>query len=538
MMQQLSAQDAQFLYIQTANNLTHVMGVNIYDPSTAPGGKVRFKDIIAHMESRLHTSPVFKRKLYRLPFDIDHPYWVEDEHFDLEAHISHCRLPEPADWRQFCIQTARLHSKPMDMNRPLWDMTVIEGLDRIAGFSKGSYAIATRLHHATIDGASAAHVFVAMSDKNVKGTPAVEMPDINWDLGDVPTPADIMSRAVNSNISSPVKLANAFLKLAPALMSAAQKNMSGDEKSGATEIPDTRFNAAVSPHKMFDAITFPLSDFKDIRKKVAGATINDVVLATCGGALRKYLTKHKELSKNSLIGWVPINARSRSGEDQTPGNNISAMTVKIGSNIADPMKRLEAVCDVTRKSKAAKSGLSARLMTDLSQHIPGATMAGVARIMTSERFAPKMSNLFISNIPGPQQTLYMNGAKLTHQYALAPLSNGMGLFIVTPSYNGKMSFNIISDRKIMPDIVFFRECIQKAFEELRDSKPKTLKSKAGRKARVTKKAPKKSAKTRPKGKTVGTLGKRKAKAANTKKRSGKTKRAPAKKAVANRRARK
>ena len=165
-MQQLSAQDAQFLYIQTANNLTHVMGVYIYDPSTAPSGKVRFKDIIGHMQSRVDTSPVFKRKLYRLPFDLDHPYWVEDEHFDIEAHISHCALPEPADWRQLCIQIARLHSKPMDMNRPLWDMTVIEGLGGIKGFAKGSYAIATRMHHAAIDGASAAHFFISMSDKD------------------------------------------------------------------------------------------------------------------------------------------------------------------------------------------------------------------------------------------------------------------------------------------------------------------------------------------------------------------------------------
>jgi hypothetical protein len=136
------------------------------------------------------------------------------------------------------------------------------------------------------------------------------------------------------------------------------------------------------------------------------------------------------------------------------------------------MDRLRAIRDLTRESKAAKSGLSARLMTDLSQHIPGATMAGVARLMTSERFAPKMSNVFISNVPGPQVPLFMNGAKCTHQYGLAPLGNGMGLFIATPSYNGQMSFNIISDRKIMPDIEFFRKCIESAFNDLREAKPK------------------------------------------------------------------
>ncbi len=172
MLKQLSAQDAQFLYTQTANNLTHIMGIYIYDPATAPGGFVRFKDIIRHVEKRIDSSPLFKRRLHRLPFDLDHPYWVEDEHFDIEAHISHARLPDPGDWRQFCIATARYFSKPMDMNRPLWDWYVIEGLDRIPGIPKGSFAILQRVHHAAVDGASGAHSFIAMSDIDANGTPA------------------------------------------------------------------------------------------------------------------------------------------------------------------------------------------------------------------------------------------------------------------------------------------------------------------------------------------------------------------------------
>jgi WS/DGAT/MGAT family acyltransferase len=198
------------------------------------------------------------------------------------------------------------------------------------------------------------------------------------------------------------------------------------------------------------------------------------VLAICSGALRHYLTKHKELPKESLVAVAPVNARGRSDDQSNPGNNISAMTVKIWSNIADPVGRLETIRDTTRETKAAKSGLSARIMTDLTKHIPGVTMAGVARILTDERFAPKMSNLMVSNVPGPQIQLYMNGAKLTHQYGLAPLAHGMGLFIAALSYNGTISFNIISDRKMMPDIEFFRECLQRAFNELRDAKPNAV----------------------------------------------------------------
>ena len=472
MLQQLSAQDAQFLYIQTPENLTHVMAVYVYDPSKAPNGQVRFKDIIEHVRNRLHISPVFKRKLYRLPMDIDHPYWVKDEHFDIEAHISHSRLPEPGDWRQFCIAVARHHSKPMDMNRPLWDMYVIEGLDRVEGFAKGSYAILTRVHHAAIDGVSAAYFFTALSDSDPSGTPAIEVPAFpEEELGDVPSASDIANRALTSNLTSPVKLTNALLRMTPSLIDAAQKNIRSSDEAMGEGVPNTRFNGAVSPHKMFDAITVDLDELKAIRLKVEGATINDVVLTICAGALRKYLSNHKELPKESLIAVAPVNARKRDGQESTPGNNISAMTVKIWSNIADPMERLEAVRDTTRETKAAKSGLSARMMTDLTQHIPGATMAGVARILTNERFAPKMNNLFISNVPGPQMPMYMNGAKLTHQYGMAPLGNGMGLFIATPSYNGTMSFAVTTDRNIMPDIEFFRECLQKAFEELQEAKP-------------------------------------------------------------------
>lgn len=471
---QLSAQDAQFLYIQSATTLTHVMAVYIYDPSTAPGGKVRFKDIIEHMRKRLDVSPMFKRKLYRLPLDIDHPYWVEDEHFDLEAHISHSRLPEPGDWRQFCIHVARHHSKPLDMTRPLWDMYVLEGLDNIPGFAKGSYAILTRIHHSAIDGVSGAHFFAAISDKDIKGTPAIPLPEGKSAASNLPTMAEILNRAVNSTVTSPVKLTQALLKFTPALLSTAQKSLKGGDEKTDSGVPETRFNGPVTPNKMFDAVTFDLDELKKMRLKVSDATINDVVLAICSGALRHYLTKHKELPKESLVAVAPVNARSRSNDESSPGNNISAMTIKIWSNIADPVERLEAIRDTTRQTKAAKSGLSARIMTDLTKHIPGVTMAGVARILTDERFAPKMSNLIVSNVPGPQIQLYMNGAKLTHQYALAPLAHGMGLFIATPSYNGTISFNIISDRKMMPDIEFFRECLQRAYNELRDAKPSAV----------------------------------------------------------------
>jgi len=464
-MQQLSAQDAQFLYIETGNNLTHVMGVNVYDPSTAPGGKVRFKDIIDQVESRFNSSPVFKRRLMRLPYDFDHPYWVEDEFFDVEHHMFHGRLPEPGDWRQFCIHLSRHFSRPMDMNRPLWDMYVIEGLDRIEGIPKGSYAIATRVHHAAIDGASAMHFFSALSDRDAKGTPAIDLEPIAEESGDAPSTVSVLSRAMISNVQSPVKLASTLLRFSPAIFDTIKKTLISDGSMG-KKVPLTRFNQAVSPHKMFEATIFSLQDMKRIKNSVEGATINDVVLAICAGGLRLYLEYHDELPNDSLVAIAPVNARSSRRDAEAPGNNISAMSVALPTNVADPLERLQIVRNTTQQTKAAKAGISARLMTDLTKHVPAATMAGVARLVAGGRFTSKLCNLFISNVPGPQQPLYMNGAKLLHTFGMAPLADGMGLFIATPSYNGEMTFSIISAREIMPDIEFFRECLDASFEEL------------------------------------------------------------------------
>lgn len=480
MTQQLGAQDAQFLYLQGGSTLTHVMGVYIYDPSTAPGGKVRFKDIVRHIDNRSHTSPVFRRKLFRLPLDIDHPYWVEDPDFHLEEHITHVRLPEPGDWRQFCIQVARHFSRRMDMSRPLWDVYVVEGLDRIDGVAPGSYALLHRIHHAAIDGVSGAHVFAALNDADAHGTPALAPKTTGVEVGEPPSLFTVATRAVFANMTSPMRMMNTLVRLTPAIASAVQKSVMDVQSWSRPGIPPTRFNAPVSPYRMFDAAMFTLKELSAIRTLVDGSTINDVVLAICSGALRKYLKKHKDLADDTLIAVAPINARRKGGEAEVPGNNITAMSVELATNVADPVARLKAIRDFTSDAKEAKAGISARVLTDLTQHIPGATMAGVARLLTSERFAPRQANLFISNVPGPQIPLYMNGAKLTHQFGLGPLANNMGLFIAALSYNGAISFSVTSERKIMPDVDFFRRCIEEAFQELLKA-ASTKASKAGKK---------------------------------------------------------
>ncbi len=489
-MHQLSPQDAQFLYMESANNFTHVTGVHVFDPSTAPGGRVRFKDIIAHVESRLHTSPIFRRRLVRVPLELDFPYWADDEYFDIEYHITHGRLPEPGDWRQFCIHVARYHSRPLAMQRPPWEMYVIEGLDRIEGFPDGAYAIATKLHHTAVDGAAVIRFYAAMSDVDALGTPALVVPKREEEPAAEPTPREMVGRALVNNVREPFQLASTVVRSVPALAGLAQKALRRDDATS-RRVPFTRFNVPVGPHKMFDAAIFALDDFKQIRKAVENATINDVVMAVCAGGMRRYLEHHDELPEDPLVAWVPINARPGKGTDvdvEASGNRITAMTASLHTHVADPLARLEAITAGTRQSKEAKSGVSARLMTDISRHIPAATQALAGRLVLRAGAAQRVCNLFISNVPGPQQPLYMAGALNVHSFGMAPLADGMGLFIGTPSYNGEITFNVTSARHILPDIDFFVECLRQSLGELKaaaEAPPAPKKKKKRRKKTVS-----------------------------------------------------
>ncbi|MHA7817469.1 MAG: WS/DGAT/MGAT family O-acyltransferase [Pseudohaliea sp.] len=472
-MQQLSAQDAQFLYLETAHNLTHVTAVSIYDPSTVPGGRtVRFKDILAHVEARLRSNPLFTQRLLRLPLEIDYPWWVEDEYFDLEYHVSHGRLPEPGDWRQFCIHLARYHSRPLDMNRPPWEMYVVEGLDHVPGLPAGSYAIATKVHHAAGDGTSLTRFFASLADADPDGTPAVPPEEPPEQPHGTPSVVTLARRAVGNNLRSPLRLAGGVLRAAPGLLRSAEESVlrrGAAADKDRVAVPPTRFNVPVSPHKAFGACFAPLDQLRAVREQVPGATVNDVVLAVCAGALRRYLEHHGELPREPLVAWVPVNARARDGDDGAgSGNNITAMTTRIFTDEKDPVKRLRKIHRATVRSKAARAGVSARVMTDLTRHVPAATQLLASRLLLTSGVAARLCNLFISNVPGPQVPLYMNGARAVHSLGLAPLADGMGLFIATPSYNGEIGFNVISTREILPDMDVFMRCLEDSLAEYRD----------------------------------------------------------------------
>ena len=464
-MHQLSPQDAQFLYAETAHNLTHVTSVSIYDPSTVPGGgAVRYADIVAHVGERLAYNPLFFRRLLRLPLELDYPYWIEDEHFDLESHMQRARLPEPGDWGQFCMHMARYHSRPLDMRRPPWEILVLEGLDKVEGLARGCYAIAIKIHHAAVDGAALMRFLASLGDADNRGTPLVALQVPESRGAEMPGLPALLSRAVRNNLGSPLRIASTLARAAPSLARAARGALAGGR--GKNPVPATRFNAALSPHKVFGARDVPLDHLKRIKTLHPAATVNDAVLAVCSGALRRYLLAHDELPGQSLIAWVPINARPRGADADGLGNDITAMTTVLLWDEEDALTRLKRIQGATRASKAARSGVSARLMTDVTRHLPAATQALSSRLLLRSGAAARLCNLFISNVPGPQVPVYMNGALMVRSVGLAPLADGMGLFIATPSYAGQMSFNVISTRELLPDIEFFMQCLVESVAEL------------------------------------------------------------------------
>jgi WS/DGAT/MGAT family acyltransferase len=465
-MEQLTAQDASFLYAETPACPMHIGGLAIYDPSTVHGEKQRFKDILAFIEERLHLATTFRRKLVEVPFNLDHPYWVEDKDFDLEFHLRHIRLPEPGDWRQLCIQAARLHARPLDLTKPLWEFTVIEGLDAIPELPKGSYAIVSKIHHACIDGVSGADIteVIHSLEPYPEGPPPPELP---WQGDAVPNPLELLTRAQISNLSQPMKFAEVMYRAMPAF-GRLQEGLWNRSFEVNASVPRTRFSGKITAHRVLEGRSFDLAKVREIKSAVEGGTVNDVILAVCGGALRHYLSAHSELPDESMIAMAPVSVRSPD-QKGAEGNQVAAMTIKLGTEIEDPLERLVAVHENAAGQKAMSDAVGAKLMTDFSQFIPSTTAAMATRLYTELGLSESMSppfNCVISNVPGPQFPLYSAGARLVTQFGLGPLFDGMGIFFPVFSYNGQITVSVNACREMLPDPEFFAECLQRSYDEL------------------------------------------------------------------------
>lgn len=464
-MQQLQGIDASFIAMETTNTPMHIGSILIYNPATAPGGFVRFKDILGFMERRMQLSRTMRQRLVKVPLNFDHPYWIEDPDFDLEYHVRHIALPKPGDWRQLCIQAARIFSRPLDLSRPPWEFTIVEGLDNVKGFPPGCYAMVTKIHHAAIDGASGIDL-VEMLHTPEPVAPPLEQPD-TWKPDAMPSLLTLLGNGWVNAMTSPAKQLETMVQVMPGV-GRVIKGLVGKKFSLGLGAPRTRFNVPLSPNRVVDGCRLPLGDIKAIRALSPGSKVNDVFLTIVGGALRNYLSAHSDLPDKSMTAAVPISVRS-TAEKGTMGNQVAMMACAIGSDIEDPAERLRFVHSETLRSKAMTDALDARNMSAISNISPALFMALgsqlVSRLRLTDRMGPAVSTV-VTNVPGPTIPLYSAGARLESMIGLLCLSDGMGLGHVVQSYVDEATITFTADRKLMPDPEFYADCILRSFEEL------------------------------------------------------------------------
>ena len=466
-MRQLHGLDLSFLALETPQSPMHIGCLSIYDPSGAAGGIVRFEELVSFIESRLHLSATVRRRLVKVPLNLDFPYWVEDERFDLRDHVRHVTLPAPGGWDELCSWSAEIFSRPLDLDRPPWEMTMIEGLGDIPGVPTGSYALLAKVHHAAIDGLAGIDLLQALHS----ASPASEAPPQSdpWRPEPVPATFELVARSWLNRIRHPARSVQLVRKAAPAvarvLKGAANEEFAIDLD---TPVPPTRFNGAVSRHRVVGACRLPLGEVRAIRALAPGCKLNDVFLAIVGGALHHYLGALDELPDQPLTALVPISVRGKRERGDT-GNQITAMIVPLGSDLADPTERLHFVQRRTRNSKAASDAIGARTLMEMSDHSPALFLALGAQLFARRGRDPGKSPLFntlVTNVPGPKVPLYSAGARLENMMGLMCLTDGMGLAHVVQSYLDEATVAFTADRAMMADPEFYAACIERSFTEL------------------------------------------------------------------------
>ena len=496
-MQQLSSLDAQFLAIETPRQAGHVAGLAILDPSSAPGGELKLSDIEGLIAERLPLLPPLRRRLAEVPFNLDFPYWIDDPDFDLEYHLRELAIPAPCTDAKLADQVARVAARPLDRARPLWELYLIHGL------SGGNVGMLTKIHHALIDGMSGTEIMGILYDVSPEGR---QPPPPTSDSGErEPDQIEMLGRGLVGIPKYPLRALRSLPAALPNLDETPFAGLPGsgtvarlsermlrtitgadDARQVRTDLkaPRTSFNGRISPHRRFAFGRLSLEEVKGIKDE-HGFTVNDVVVAICTGAVRRWLIEHDELPDQPLVAQIPVSVRT-SEQAGTYGNRIMLMGAPIFTNEADPMERLRRTHEALRVMKERHRALPAELLQDTNHFIPPAVFARAARAtfaLNSSRRGRPTWNLVISNVPGPQFPIYCAGARLEAQYPVSVITDGMGLNITVMSYRGKLDFGIVADRDQMPDLWSMIGWLGDSLEELR---PKRRRSRTRKTATAAK----------------------------------------------------
>jgi diacylglycerol O-acyltransferase len=444
-MDRLSGLDASFLYLESSAQLLHVCGVIVLDPETIPGG-YSFEEFKDELERRIAGVPMFQRKLKQVPLGIDHPVWVKDDEFDIDRHVHRMALPTPGGERELADLCGHMAGIPLDRSRPLWEFVVIEGLE------SGKVAIFTKMHHCTVDGVSGANAISYLCSLEPDAPPLESAPKDGLDAR-TPGDAELFARGVVSNLGKPVAVAKLVAPTASVLTKTIGRARSGTAMAAPLRAPRTSFNGTITGHRTIALEDLSLDKIKEIKNAVPGATVNDVVLTLCGGALRRYLDERGELPESSLVASVPVSVRGKS-KKETGSNKVSTIFSKLGTDIEDPLDRLTQVSEGNTNAKDHHKAIPADTLQDWAEFAAPRTFGLAVRMVSSLKLAdagPVIHNLVISNVPGPPVPLYFIGAKIEGLYPLGPVFHGAGLNITVMSSDGKVHVGAIACRELVPE---------------------------------------------------------------------------------------
>ena len=494
-MYQVDSEDANFLFLEKAESPTHISLIYLYDQAGLGDDTVRFTHIREHLRNRVNSAPVFCQKIERTPADFDYPYWVDDKRFDLDFHVRHLALPKPGDWRQFCIQVSRLHSRPLDMSRPLWELYVIEGLDNVEGLPPDSFAIYFKVHHCAMDEFTAQELLQSLhaSEPNTRQHESSAQ-HIAHLPSSAPAALEMVARGLFNNsvrglrlmlqsASNMRTLSKIVTRLSIRLAQQAVEREDGDR-------PSSRFSAPLGSARVFEGAFYPRSLMEDYIRLVPGASITHAALAICGEAMSLNLEKHGELGEGSLTALLEVNVRN-AGAHAMVGNRIAINQVELHSSIIYPEGRLQAIYTAHRELHSVENEeLTSFKLRSLYENLPAPLLSWLCRNANRQGSLNHRilegGNLGLAELRGSEKPLYLLGAELRGFSSISPLYSGCGLMFCASTYADTFGLAFTSDRDMMPDPELMRACLDEAVKGLETylaSKPKRPGTGSSRKKR-------------------------------------------------------
>lgn len=453
-LERLSAVDASFLTNESSASHMHIGGILIFE-----GPPPRYVDLVEHVRGRLDQVPRFRQRLVVPPLDAGRPLWADDTNFNLSYHVRHTALPEPGGENQLKRLAARVFSQRLDRSKPLWEMWLVQGLER------DRFALLTKTHHAAVDGIAGVDIGTVLFDFEPVPEPAPV--EDGWRPRAAPTTTDLIARGVTDAAATPVRLAERAVEAVRHPEIAARRVVEALE--GVTEIagalanpaPDVPLNCEIGPHRRFTWARSELATFKRI-KDTLGGTVNDVVLAVVTGALRRWLdTRGIRTEGLELRALVPVSIRTED-ERGAAGNKLAAMRGPLPVYVEDPVRRLRVVSEQMEGLKRSKQALGAEVISRFNDFAPPTLLAQAARI----NFSTRLFNLIVTNVPGPQMPLYVLGRKLEEVFPVAFLPENHALAVAIMSYNGRVCFGLLADYDSMEDVETIAAGLEQSLAEL------------------------------------------------------------------------